>query len=390
GGGGGGGGGGSSRPRCEFLASDKDITSGEEITLSWETTRGREVVIYEGDEDDDNKIYETDDDDEVDEGAIRVRPTEDTKYTLVVSRGSSDRNCVVRIDVDDDEVVLGSARVAGIALTEVPYTGFEAGPFLTFVFYALLTLWGLFVAYTLVIREERVFGFALPGALSRGRILTDDVSTDNGATSDMPEAAQYVSSVVTPARNTTHVAGAPANLPTGNYEPVIGYAALTETNDTETETSDEMTELEDRAHEQKVLLSSDAMRHLVSVCPGDINRLVYLDQVIAEAKISYPTEDGWLVLNLDRMCELTKKRKGNALTVEQTAVVAEKLVEVPVGAGSLAEAIVTGNINAAYQMIGHRPMIALADAAADLDNVFRARKGEQVFISNLLAKETTG
>ena len=47
----------------------------------------------------------------------------------------------------------------------------------------------------------------------------------------------------------------------------------------------------------------------------------------------------------------------------------------PAGAGSLAEAIVVGNVNAAYQMIENRPMVALADAAADLDAMYRIKQG---------------
>ena len=62
---------------------------------------------------------------------------------------------------------------------------------------------------------------------------------------------------------------------------------------------------------------------------------------------------------------------------------------IPEGSGSLAEAIVTGNVIAAYEMIGHRPMFALADAASDLDSVYRARKGAKVgVISDLLKSES--
>ena len=48
----------------------------------------------------------------------------------------------------------------------------------------------------------------------------------------------------------------------------------------------------------------------------------------------------------------------------------------------------TGNVVAAYEMIGHRPMFALADAAADLDALVRSRRGETVHISDMLAHET--
>ncbi|MEZ4200364.1 MAG: hypothetical protein R3B69_02085 [Candidatus Paceibacterota bacterium] len=47
--------------------------------------------------------------------------------------------------------------------------------------------------------------------------------------------------------------------------------------------------------------------------------------------------------------------------------------DTPLGIGSLAEAIVRRDVNAAYRMIEHRPMVALSDAAADLDAVYRER-----------------
>ena len=398
----GGGGGGSSSPRCDFDASKTSIKAGEEITLSWDNRYARDLTVFDGDEDDGTKIFETDDDDLVDEGSLKVRPTKDTTYTLLVERGSRDRTCDVDIKVKDN-VVLSSIRnqgmVAGISLTSVPYTGFEAGPMLTFIFYALLALWGLFVAYVLVVRGDRVAGVSLAGAHPKNPVVGSDYST--GAVSGdqkTSQAAAYVGSVLaTPRTPAEAPASLPTNLPIGEA-PVVGYqaaveavAAPTPTPATNNEIDAEMKELEDRAHDQHILLSSDAMRELVALCPRTIARLVYLDMIIAEAKVTYPAEDGWVILNQERVENICHKRN-NALAKEATPIkqVAEE-VSAPVdtnGAGSLAEAIVTGNIAAAYQMIGHRPMIALADAAADLDALYRSRKGEVVTISEMLQNES--
>lgn len=188
----------------------------------------------------------------------------------------------------------------------------------------------------------------------------------------------------------------PANLPTGVF-PTNGYAATVdtatdetedETEDTVSEVSTEMKELEDRAHAHKVLLSSDAMRHFVSVCPKALTRMAFLEKVIGEAKVTYPSEDGWVVLNCERMQELCQIRHTDTPVTETVTVADAKKVAVPVGAGSLAEAIVTGNVAAAYAMIGHRPMIALADASADLDALYRQKNGEAVAISELLIRES--
>lgn len=154
-GGGGGGGGGSSSPRCDLNVSDKKISRGDEVKLTWNTSKATEVSI----KDDNGKtIIDTDDlskNDKKDffDGTIKVRPTRDTTYTLTAEKGSKKRTCKVSVDVQNGVTVLES-RVAGISLTQVPYTGFDAGPTLTFIFYTLLTLWGLFIAYTIVLKKK--------------------------------------------------------------------------------------------------------------------------------------------------------------------------------------------------------------------------------------------
>ena len=89
---------------------------------------------------------------------MTVRPLEDTTYTLTVSKGNYDRTCTVKVDVENGVTVLEvrdqQPTVAGISLTQVPYTGFDAGPTLTFIFYGLLTLWALFIAYTVVLKKK--------------------------------------------------------------------------------------------------------------------------------------------------------------------------------------------------------------------------------------------
>lgn len=379
----GGGGGGTPNPRCEeFEASDTRISAGDRVTLSWETRFARELTLFEGDEDDGDEIYSTDDRDEVEEGEFVVRPTEDTTYTLLLERGSRDRTCDVEIEVDDNVVVLTDRgqdpRVAGISLTQVPYTGFEAGPVLTILFYLLLALWGLFVAYTFTVKRDSVLGFSLNGAFPRKQSVVD-VSTDTiEAEEEVSEAAAYVA---------TATATAPANLPTGNA-PIIGYGAVANTpltvSDDETEVVEEETEvdtllgdIENRAHAQHALLSSDALRYFAGSYSTE-EQFEALDDIIKNAKKRYPSEDGWVVINLERMQEL----------MDVTDVVSE-LPSTPIKTGSLAEAIVSANAAAALAMIGQRPMVSLADATTDLDALYRMRNGGDETVSDLLASASS-
>jgi hypothetical protein len=164
---GGGGGGGSSKPRCDLDVSDDKVKVGEKITLKWDTTRATEVTIEDNHG---NEIFTTDDytsreKKEFYDGEIDVIVYEDTEFTLLAERGSKERECEVEVEVEGEQVTVIEKRdqplVAGIALTQVPYTGFEAGPMLTALFYILLVLWALFIAYILVIRKGSVLGFSL-------------------------------------------------------------------------------------------------------------------------------------------------------------------------------------------------------------------------------------
>lgn len=159
-----GGGGGSSSPRCDLEVSDDTVKAGDKITLKWDTSRTDEITL----KDDDGKtIFKSDDDDYMD-GEIDVIVYKDTEFILTAEKGSRDKKCKVEVEVEGEKTVQVYEKrqqplVAGIALTQVPYTGFEAGPTLTILFYTILALWALFIAYTLVIKKGSVLGFSLAG-----------------------------------------------------------------------------------------------------------------------------------------------------------------------------------------------------------------------------------
>jgi len=379
GGGGGGGGGGSSSPRCELKISDTRIQRGEEITLTWDTSRATEVtligsrgeIIFTTDE------FLSSEKEDYFDGSITLKPTRNTEYTLIAERGSRDTECEVEVTVEDNVVVLQSRDqqplVAGISLSQVPYTGFEAGPVLTVMFYMLLAAWAFYIAYVMVIRKR---------ATSVAQTVSVDTNTESMKRSEAVRPDVFVASVTAPVKKVSVIA--PANLPTG--APVVGYQNHAEIIDVNPHQVDDtvVTQLEDRAHKQNTLLSSDAVRHFVGTTSGSVERNAALDQVITEAKKKYPVEDGWLILNESRMRELCLVCSVNDEKSETKSFVP---ATVPAGTGSLAEAVVMGNVVAAYAMIGNRPMFALADAAADLDALYRNRKGGDAKVSQLLLDE---
>ncbi len=277
--GGGGGGGGSSNPSCKLSISDKNISLGERVTIKWDTSRATEVTL----KDNHGKTLITTDgrssSDKKDlyDGEITLRPDEDTTYTLTAERGSRDRDCKVEVDVEN-AIVVSQIRdqqplVSGISLTQVPYTGFEAGPFLTFVFYGLLALWALYLAYVLVVRK-------------------------GGDTLALAAAGTVTSDIIAPSLFTPKSTGTPdfhqTVAPVLSSTAVVGYAAAVAT---------EVADIEKLAHAANVLLSADALAALAAMTDATTVDSVTAT-VFANAKASYPTEDGWVVLSQERLAAL--------------------------------------------------------------------------------------
>jgi len=377
-GGGGGGGGGSTTPRCELSVSKSNINRGESVVLTWNSTRASNLTLKDNTKD---KVLVTTENlssearSRLFEGTISVSPTENTEYVLTVRRGSSTRICKVEVKIGDIVVteVRDQQLVSSISLTEVPYTGFEAGPTMTIMFYALLTLWAMYIAYLLVIRRDSIGGLAL-------------AQTPSKIPANSMRAQVFVSEVKAPEMPISSLT--PDDLPTG--APIVGYAnsvvgaESAVSSNTQNIDDEEMTKIENYAHSKRVLLSSDAIRHFISTTSPE-EREFALDKALQTAKAKYPAEDGWIVINEKRMQDVCAVCQANKVRSAEVPFVP---AIVPEGAGSLAEAIVVGNVIAAYELIGHRPMFALADAAADFDAVYRLRRGENATASELLKKQT--
>lgn len=127
-----------------------------------------------------------------------------------------------------------------------------------------------------------------------------------------------------------------------------------------------MQSLEEMAHEHHALLSSDALRYFITQVKDATKRDAILPRVIATVKSQFPSEDGWVVLNLSRM------ESALASIIEVSTTSREKAQDtgfVSLSHGSLAEAILGRRFEAALELIENRPMVALAEAAAELDQV---------------------
>jgi uncharacterized repeat protein (TIGR01451 family) len=323
-----GGGGGSSAPRCELTASKRTIAPGEVVTLAWNNLRTDDITLEDNRG---NMLVDSEDDSSIDEdeGSIVVRPTQSTSYTLTVMRGSRERDCTVDINVTSGSgVSVSSTRtqdplVAGISLSRVPYTGFDAGPVLTAIFYSLLLLWGFSVAYILVIRNKPTLREMVP-TLPHPKDTLEPVIR--------PSATALASHALmnTPIARSRSAALTATVVPTFDVKsttaPVIGYESLytdiaaapaAESTHVESTVESVVSEsvpndesdlafLEGRAHDHNVLISSDALRFIMSQSMKRDERVEVLDLVINVAKKTYPSEDGWVILNKERILSLLK------------------------------------------------------------------------------------
>ena len=308
----GGGGGGTPSPRCDLQASETRITAGEQVTLTWD---GRNVSDIEITDDRGDVVVTTRDrlfgtKRELFSGTRTVRPTQTTTYTLVAESDRRTDECEVTIRVDEEEITVTENReqplVAGIALSEVPYTGFEAGPVLTFFFYAAMTLWALFVAYLYVRRQQ----LAESNVVSKYAEVTQDQQVNQ---SDMfPTAYKAgVAPVETSVNDLTSVATVPHNLPTAQSvvvdnvpelesEVSVGYS------NSVIQTTGSRNELETVAHAKRVLVSSDVVDQFIN-STTEMNRTEIFDGLLELVAATYPAEDGWVVLNMPRLQELLQK-----------------------------------------------------------------------------------
>jgi uncharacterized repeat protein (TIGR01451 family) len=390
---GGGGGGGSVSPRCELTASKTKVNAGDRVTLTWDTSNATRVLLTDslGEEYFTTDDYLSSEKSKYYDGDIVVRPTRTTTYTLLAERGSRDEECIVKVEVGGSVVVLETRDqqplISGISLSQVPYTGFEAGPLMTALFYLILIAWSLLIAYLIVLRKQVVTSGT--AVIESPIVVTQNQAAMLHAERMRPDV--FTMSTAAPMqtdRRAHH--SVPEDLPIGPV--VVGYENLATAKEEPVvvvnphQTTDTVvTALENRAHAQKALLSSDAIRHFIGTTDGAVDRHEALDSIIAEAKKMYPLEDGWIVVNESRMRNLCTVCKASEIASSKEPFIP---ATIPEGSGSLAEAIVTGNVVAAYQMIGNRPMFALADAAADLDSIYRIRQGGKAEVSELLKSET--
>ena len=237
-------------------------------------------------------------------GSRTVYPNTSTTYTGTVyaSNGQS-ATCQTTVGVYAASNVSlyqqpGQQPLASVSLTQVPYTGFEAGPVVTAVFWLVVVLWSFGIAYVIMGRRglqfvaERAFGYT-PATLDYSTAA--DLSVAAAPQAQGTREDEYVNGF-------THSA-APTLQPAFDTDTAVTPAA--------NEVGDARDIIEARANAAGILLSPEAMKAALAMSDNQDEVLARFNDIVTDAVATLPREDGWILLSSDRFDDLAHKYAGS-------------------------------------------------------------------------------
>jgi hypothetical protein len=298
-------------PMCTLTIGPASVVagSGEEVTMVWNTKN-----ITAGEIDNGVGAVGT-------SGSLSFVPNVDTLYTGTFWGAFGTTTCSARVSITttsctncggggggggDPRVVISKLDVpnesplAFVYLSQVPYTGFPASPFVTGLYWFALIVISFVIAYFLLSKHmvERFFSFVSGTSCVRGGQNVDsegydiNVQNDSVYNESNPMGAVHTD---TQYRNAYASAPAPVNLPTGgmiDMQSATSHVRNTELADI----------LERHAHAQGILVSPEGLDLIISLGGGGHSGAEeMLARVMEIAKEHYPREDGWILLNKERV-----------------------------------------------------------------------------------------
>jgi len=254
-----------SRPVCELRVSDTTIRRGMPVLLTWGNTRAREMVIRDqfG-----NAILSADTNTSrsPNSGRQTVIPNQDVTYTMRVTNNNGSDTCSVSVEAVDTGAVTGGITVDRVPLANVPYTGFDAGPTMMALFYLLLGIWAVAIAYYVM---QRKYGVAVPV------VATETV-------------AAAIAAPIAP------VAAHPFDLPTdSNFEKMFGGIA-----------EEPVFSLTQYAAQEHIFVTDEVIAAIQTSAHTAFAQKAMFDALVVKARGVYPTEHGWLTIDSTRYATL--------------------------------------------------------------------------------------
>jgi hypothetical protein len=360
-------------PACSLSISPTTIRSGESATLTWSSSDVTSGFI-------DNGVGTTT---PVSGGSVTVFPPSSTTYHGTFTGPDGTVQCSVPITVttgcngscgggglNQPNVSLfhkpGEQPLAFVSLSQIPYTGFEAGPALTVIFWLAVGLLSAFIAYLIVGGDgfHSVFSSALSGMA--GIPTPPRGGYANHAYPQYGEEHEYLGNASVQAPVRAGYTPAPvheAHPSSYAYAPQPAAPSLHDI-------------IESRAHAAGVLMSPEALTAAVSLSKDQGETLRIFGDVLNDAVRTIPREDGWIMLTAEAFRDLAGRR-GATLSAN---VSNPKPSVSETTAVQFAGAVLSNDRENAFAIIRSlehdkiSPTSLMAGTATVLDTLFRSRK----------------
>lgn len=278
--------------------------------------------------------------------------------------------------------------VASVFLSQIPYTGFEAGPALTAIFWLAVVLLAGAVAYFALGRRGIVNMFSGHIAAVAGVPTEADIRhtlEERGEIIPEIKIEPVAVSVAAPMPVALPIVSAPVVVPAPAVSAEAGIPQLEDV-------------IESRAHAAGVLMSPEAVVAASELASDRAEVLKLFGTILNDAVRTLPREDGWIMLTSDRLETLaaTIAPKVAEKTIVSTAVptytIASAKPVAPVEVAHVAgvdeaaavqfvTSVVSGNRELAFSIIRSMehdrvsPTTLMTSVATVLDRLYRVRQG---------------
>ncbi len=397
-------------PACTISVSPSSINTGQSVVVSWTSSNVTSGFITGG-------VGSTS---PVSGGSITMFPPSSTTYVGTFTGPNGTVSCERSVTVaptgctgncgggfNQPTVTLSgqptNQPLAFVSLAQIPYTGFDAGPALTILFWLAIGLLSALIAYFVAGKGGIRYLVSYAGGLSTQRPHTPAEVHEHqreavyGAPYPTPDllAMHQSASIAAPIKTAAPVptykteALPPVEHLLADVAPVTSRAPAPAV-DGIPNISDV---IESRAHAAGVLMSPEAVSLAAAVSSDRAESLRVFGNILNEAVRTVPRENGWVMLTTDRFTELAGKEKGvNAVPPSAAAFSAPEPVKVaadvatrnsPVdtaAAAAFAGAIVAGNRDTAFSVMrsfehdAMSPTALMTSTATVLDALYRARR----------------
>jgi hypothetical protein len=370
------------------------INSGDSVVLSWTSSNVTSGSI-------DNNVGTAS---PVSSGSVTIYPPSSTTFNGTFTGPNGTATCSIPLTVNtggggggggggglnQPDVGLSEQPnpqpLAFVSLSQIPYTGFEAGPALTMIFWLAVAALSALIAYAIVGRGATryalayVLGTASGLPIQESDIGGDDTqggygraypSFDEGDAGITNAPSTAVSASVTTMAAPSVIMPFPVVPKIPATPPVRApKAAVPEIIDI----------IESRAHAAGVLVSPEAAAQAAALSSDRSEALRRFGPILEEAVRTIPREDGWIMLTADKLHELSEKYPA----MPPSALAPVDVQDAVVFAGAIA----SGDRESAFSIIrqlerdglsgqGTKPTALMTATATAFDQMYRARHNSQ-------------